>query len=58
MFLVYGGKDELRVIGYTDASLQTDRDDSRLQLGWVFLLNGGAITRKRSKQDMVADSTC
>ncbi|KAJ9535962.1 hypothetical protein OSB04_un000872 [Centaurea solstitialis] len=58
VFLVYGGKDELRVIGYTDASFQTDRDDSRSQSGWVFLLNGGAVTWKSSKQDTVADSTC
>ena len=29
VFLVYGGKDELRVTSYTDASFQTDRDDSR-----------------------------
>jgi len=58
MFLIYGGKDELRVTGYTDASFQTDRDDSRSQSGWVFLLNGGAITWKSSKQETVADSTC
>ncbi|KAJ9551376.1 hypothetical protein OSB04_015421 [Centaurea solstitialis] len=58
VFLVYGGKDELRVTGYTDASFQTDRDDSRSQSGWVFLLNGGAVTWKSSKQDTVADSTC
>ncbi|KAI9092933.1 hypothetical protein K1719_027456 [Acacia pycnantha] len=30
LFLVYGGlEDELCVIGYTDASFQTDQDDSR-----------------------------
>ncbi|KAJ9547589.1 hypothetical protein OSB04_020132 [Centaurea solstitialis] len=58
VFLVYGGKDELRVTGYTDASFQTDWDDSRSQLGWVFLLNGGAVTWKSSKQDTVADFTC
>ncbi|VFQ80902.1 unnamed protein product [Cuscuta campestris] len=26
-FLVYGGKEELSIVGYTDASFQTDRDD-------------------------------
>ncbi|GJU58507.1 retrotransposon protein, putative, ty1-copia subclass [Tanacetum coccineum] len=41
-FLVYGGEEELRVTGYYDASWQTDKDDSRSQFGWVFLLNGGA----------------
>ena len=29
MFLIYGGKDELSVKGYVDASFQTDRDNSR-----------------------------
>lgn len=28
MFSVYGGKEELRVIGYTDASFQTNKDNS------------------------------
>ncbi|GKE01490.1 hypothetical protein Tco_1389473 [Tanacetum coccineum] len=57
-FLVYGGEEELRVTGYCDASWQTDKDDSRSQSGWVFLLNGGAVTWKSLKQDTVADSTC
>ncbi|GJS20867.1 putative retrotransposon protein [Tanacetum coccineum] len=48
----------LRVTGYCDAGWQTDKDDSRSQSGWVFLLNGGAVTWKSSKQDTVADSTC
>ncbi|GKB54529.1 putative RNA-directed DNA polymerase [Tanacetum coccineum] len=57
-FLVYGGEKELRVTGYCDAGWQTDKDDSRSQSGWIFLLNGGAVTWKSSKQDTVADSTC
>jgi hypothetical protein len=28
MFLIFGGEDELVVKGYTDASFQTDKDDS------------------------------
>ena len=58
MVLVLGGSDELKVSGYTDASFQTDRDSGRSQSGWVFLLNGGAVTWKSSKQETVADSTC
>ncbi|GJW16753.1 retrotransposon protein, putative, ty1-copia subclass [Tanacetum coccineum] len=58
MFLVYGGEEELRVTGYCDASWQTDKDDSRSQTVWVFLLNGGEVTWKSSKKDTVADSTC
>ncbi|GJT24078.1 hypothetical protein Tco_0894015 [Tanacetum coccineum] len=57
-FLVYGGEEELRVTGYCNASWQIDKDDSRLQSGWIFLLNGGVVTWKSSKQDTVADFTC
>ena len=31
MFLMYGDSSEMKVIGYCDASFQTDRDDSRSQ---------------------------
>ena len=56
VFLVFGGDDELIVKGETDASFQTDKDDSRSQSGFVFCLNGGAVSWKSSKQDTVADS--
>ena len=49
MFLVYGGEDELGVKGYTDASYLTDSDDSRSQSGYVFVMNGGAVSWKSSK---------
>jgi sulfur relay (sulfurtransferase) DsrC/TusE family protein len=57
MFLIFGGEDELVIKGYTDASFQTDKDDSKSQSGFVFCLNGGAVSLKSSKQDTVADST-
>ena len=56
-FLVYGSEEELVVSGYTDASFQTDKDDYRSQSGFVFILNGGAVSWKSSKQETVADST-
>ncbi|WVZ63555.1 hypothetical protein U9M48_013178 [Paspalum notatum var. saurae] len=56
-FLVFGGEEELVVKGYTDASFQTDKDDSRSQAGFVFCLNGGVVSWKSSKQDTIADST-
>ncbi|KAK8578706.1 hypothetical protein V6N12_069050 [Hibiscus sabdariffa] len=56
VFLVYGGEEQLSIKGYTDASFQTDKDDSRSQSGFVFCLNGGAVSWKSSKQDTVADS--
>ncbi|KAI9118828.1 hypothetical protein K1719_010273 [Acacia pycnantha] len=57
LFLVYGGlEDELCVTGYTDASFQTDQDDSRSQSEYVFIFNGGVVSWKSSKQSTVADS--
>ena len=44
VFLVYGGEEELVVTGYTDASFQTDKDDSKSQSGFVFTINGGAVS--------------
>ncbi|RLK64327.1 transposon Pol polyprotein, partial [Klebsiella pneumoniae] len=58
MFLVYGGDEELAVKGYVDASFDTDPDDSKSQTGYVFILNGGAVSWCSSKQSVVADSTC
>ncbi|KAL9235932.1 hypothetical protein vseg_010653 [Gypsophila vaccaria] len=55
--LVYGGNDELCVKGYTDASFQTDRDDSKSQSGFVFTLNGATVSWKSSKESVIADST-
>ncbi|KAL4379078.1 hypothetical protein GQ457_02G025900 [Hibiscus cannabinus] len=57
VFLFYGGKEELGIKGYTDASFQTNKDDSRSQSGFIFYLNGGAVSWKSSKQDKVVDST-
>ena len=57
MFLVYGGNEELVVTGYTDASFQSDKDDSKSQLGFVFTINSGAVSWKSSKQETVTDST-
>ncbi|WJX29428.1 hypothetical protein P8452_18069 [Trifolium repens] len=56
-FLIYGNMEELAVVAYTDASFQTDKDDFRSQSGYVFCLNGGAVSWKSSKQETVADST-
>jgi hypothetical protein len=58
MFLIYGGDEELVVKGYVDASFDTDPDDSKSQTGYVFILNGGAVSWCSSKQSVVAGSTC
>ena len=50
LFLIYGDEDgDLHVKGYTDASFQYNRADSKFQLGYIFTLNGGAISWKSSK---------
>jgi hypothetical protein len=55
-FLVYGGEEELVVNGYTDASFQTDTDDSQSQSGFVFTINGDAVSYKSSKKETVTNS--
>ncbi|XP_070049076.1 secreted RxLR effector protein 161-like [Nicotiana tomentosiformis] len=54
-FLIYGDS-ELKLEGYTDASFSSDRDDSKSISGYVFTLNGGAVSWKSSKQATVVDS--
>nr|GEX09588.1 hypothetical protein [Tanacetum cinerariifolium] len=51
-FLVYGGdpEAELRVNCYCDAGFEIDRDDTKSQTGYVFVLNGGVVVWKSSKQ--------
>ena len=56
MFLIYGGDKELIVKGYVDASFDTDPDDCKSQTGYVFTLNGGAVSWCSSKQSVVAGS--
>ncbi|GJW80709.1 retrotransposon protein, putative, ty1-copia subclass [Tanacetum coccineum] len=59
MVLVYGvkPKDELKVTCYADASFQTDKDDTKSQTGYVFVLNGGAVDWKSAKQSTIAMSS-
>jgi hypothetical protein len=57
MILIYDGEEHLAVTGYCDASFQTYRDDSKSQIGYIYMLNGGVVYWKSSKQDSAADST-
>nr|GEZ02280.1 hypothetical protein [Tanacetum cinerariifolium] len=47
MFLVYGGKPdtELDVTSFCDASWQCDKDDTKSQMGYVFVVNGEEIRK-------------
>ncbi|GKF33946.1 hypothetical protein Tco_0107146, partial [Tanacetum coccineum] len=57
-FLVYGGNPstKLRIECYCDAGFETDRDDTKSQTGYVFVLNGGIVDWKSSKQSTTAMS--
>ncbi|GJZ51984.1 hypothetical protein Tco_0606499 [Tanacetum coccineum] len=59
MFLVYVGdiKRELRVSCYTDVGYQTDADDLKSLIGYVFVLNGGVVDWKSTKQSIFATSS-
>ncbi|GKF94959.1 hypothetical protein Tco_0284659, partial [Tanacetum coccineum] len=59
MFLVYGGnlEVELRVDCYCEAGFETDKDDTKSQTGYIFILNGGAVDWKSSKQSTTTMST-
>ena len=43
IFLVYGGSD-VKLEGYSDSSFQSDLDDSKSTSGYIFTLNGRAIS--------------
>ncbi|KAK1663455.1 hypothetical protein QYE76_051614 [Lolium multiflorum] len=57
MFLCYGGDQELVVTSYTDASWNTDPDDSKSQSGYVFILNGAAVSGQARKGTVAKSST-
>ncbi|KAK4381427.1 Retrovirus-related Pol polyprotein from transposon TNT 1-94 [Sesamum angolense] len=48
---------ELILESYSDASFQSNDDDAKSQLDFVFKLNGGVVAWKNSKQATTADST-
>jgi hypothetical protein len=57
MPLVYGGDQSIRLVGYSDADHASDGDGRRSRTGYVFMLNGGAVSWKSQKQQSVALST-
>ncbi|GKA06633.1 hypothetical protein Tco_0685857 [Tanacetum coccineum] len=48
---------ELRVSCYTDAGYLTDADDLKSQTGYVFILNGGVVDWKSTKQSIFTTSS-
>ncbi|GJW99461.1 hypothetical protein Tco_0183375 [Tanacetum coccineum] len=58
MFLVYGGNPEakLQVDCYCDAGFETNKDGVKSQTVYIFILNGGAVDWKSSKQSTTSMS--
>ncbi|GKE74435.1 hypothetical protein Tco_1536476 [Tanacetum coccineum] len=50
-------KRELGVSCYTDAGYMSDADDMKSQTGYVFILSGGVVDWKRTKQSIFATSS-
>ncbi|KAM1913352.1 hypothetical protein ACFX14_001304 [Malus domestica] len=55
--LVYGNGESLELEGYTDSDLAGDIDDRKSTGGYIFMLNGGAVSWKSAKQTVIATST-
>ncbi|GJY13889.1 putative retrotransposon protein [Tanacetum coccineum] len=55
--LEVGIKADLKVSCYADASFQTNKDDTKSQTGYVFVLNGGVMDWKSAKQSTTAMSS-
>ncbi|KAM1269944.1 hypothetical protein ACFX15_001999 [Malus domestica] len=55
--LVYGRDDTLELVGFTDSDLAGDVDERKSTGGYIFMLNGGAISWKSAKQTIVSTST-
>ncbi|GJT70448.1 hypothetical protein Tco_1029734 [Tanacetum coccineum] len=53
----YASAVEPKVSCYTDAVYLTDADDLKSQTGYVFVLNGGAVDWKSTKQSIFATSS-
>ncbi|XP_068326390.1 secreted RxLR effector protein 161-like [Pyrus communis] len=55
--LVYGRDDSLELVGFTDSDLAGDMDERKSTGGYIFKLNGGAVSWKSAKQTIISTST-
>ena len=56
--LTYKRADKVRLLGYSDSSLNVDVDDGKSVTGHIFYLNESPITWCSQKQEIVALSSC
>ena len=54
--LVYRKMENLEVLGYTDSDFARCSDDLKSTSGYIFMMAGGAISWKSSKQTLHASS--
>lgn len=54
---LYGSVQSTNLFGYSDADHASDGDGRRSHTGYVFMLNGGAVSWRSQKQQSVALST-
>ena len=55
--LTYRRSDSLEIFGYSDSDFVGCQDSKRSTLGYVFMLAGGVISWRSSKQTLIASST-
>jgi hypothetical protein len=55
--LTYSRSDQLEIIGYSDSDFAGCQVSRRSTSGYIFLLAGGAISWKSTKQTLIASST-
>jgi hypothetical protein len=55
--LIYGGKGKQDLVGYVDSDFAGDVDSRKSTTGFVFMVNGGAVSWGSKKQQSVATST-
>ena len=58
MKLCYNADANSKLVGYSDADWASDLDDRRSTSGYIFLLQGGAISWSCKRQTTVSLSTC
>lgn len=56
--ITYNGVDSAGLVGYTDSDWAGDKETRRSTSGFVYTMNGGAISWKSKRQPCVALSSC